>query len=177
MLSELKHLLRGYRGPTNASLGADMALFPPDIYCCDADALIDLHSAGLLRKLRILAQNGKLWVPEGVFAELRRFTNKLAAILASWDSKYGIVVRLNHNDLSLLPRLEREYGPPFRLGGRNYAGFWASASGRRAKDAQVVAVAKTRGWTVVSNDDSIHGACMLEKVPCRRWEEIGRLLL
>jgi len=154
-----------------------MALFPPDIYCCDADALIDLHAAGLLGKLRVLAQNGKLKLPEGVFSELNRFTDKLATTLASWDAKYGIVVRLNHNDLTLLPRLERQYGSPFHLRGRSYAGFWASASGRRAKDAQVVAVAETRGWTVISNDNSIHGECMLEKVPCRRWEEIGRLLL
>jgi len=40
-----------------------------------------------------------------------------------------------------------------------------------------VALAKSRKWIAVSNDNSIHGACMLENVECRRWEDIGRLLL
>jgi hypothetical protein len=58
-----------------------------------------------------------------------------------------------------------------------HPGFWNSTSGRKSSDAQVVTLAKAWGWISVSNDNSIHGACMLEGIVGCRWEEIGRLLL
>lgn len=88
-----------------------------------------------------------------------------------------MAIDLDPHALEFLPEIERQYGPPFRVGQKTYAGFWQSASGRRSIDGQVVALAKARGWIVISNDDSVHGPCMLEGVLCRRWEEIGRVLL
>jgi hypothetical protein len=116
-------------------------------------------------------------IPEGVFRELRRKTDKLAKTIEQWKKKYSFVVALDPKALELLPDIERNYGPQFSVGGKTYPGFWKSPSGRRSVDAQVVALAKSRRWVAVSNDNSIHGACMLEDVECRRWEEIGRLLL
>lgn len=84
---------------------------------------------------------------------------------------------LDYKALELLPDIEKRYGRRFHIRGKSYRGFWESSSGRKSADAQVLALAKAHGWIAVSNDDSIHGACMLEGVICRRWEEIGRLLL
>ena len=150
---------------------------PHGIFCCDSVSLIDLRAARLLSKLRTLARSGTVCVPEGVFRELRRKTDKLAKTVEQWKKKYGFVVALDTRTLELLPDIERKYGPPFAVGGKTYPGFWASPSGKKSVDGQVVALAKARRWVAVSNDNSVHGACMLEDVECRRWEEIGRLLL
>jgi uncharacterized protein YacL len=153
-------------------------LIPPqNVFCCDSASLIDLRDAGLLRKMRGLVQSGRLKIPEGVYKELKQKTDKLAKTIEQWEKKYSFVVSLDYRALELLPNIEKEYGPQFNLGGNNYPGFWASSSGRKSVDAQVLALAKSRGWIVVSNDNSIHGACMFEDIECRRWEEIGRLLL
>jgi hypothetical protein len=127
--------------------------------------------------MRGLVRSGRVKIPEGVFKELQRKTDKLAKTIEQWKKKYSFVVNLDPEALELLPDIERNYGPQFSVGGKTYPGFWKSPSGRKSVDAQVVALAKSRGWIAVSNDNSIHGACMLEDVECRRWEEIGRLLL
>jgi hypothetical protein len=152
-------------------------IYPYSVFCCDSVSLIDLRDAGLLRKMRGLVRSGRVRIPEGVFRELRRKTDKLANTIEQWKKKYSFVVALDAKALELLPDIERNYGPQFSVGGKTYPGFWTSPSGRKSVDAQVVALAKSRGWIAVSNDNSIHGACMLEDVECRRWEEIGRLLL
>lgn len=108
---------------------------------------------------------------------MQRKTDRLAKMMENWKRKYSLVVDLDYKSLEFLPDIEKKYGMPFKVGDKVYKGFWSSASGRKSVDAQVVALAKARGWIAVSNDDSIHGACMLEGVLCRRWEEIGRLLL
>ena len=148
----------------------------PSIFCCDSSALIDLRDAGLLRKLRTLVQRGRIRIPEGVYKELQQKTDQLAKTIEQWKRKYSFVVNLDTKALELLPDIERKYGPQFSVGGKTYAGFWKSPSGRKSADSQVVALSKIRGWIAVSNDNSINGACMLENVECRRWEEIGRLL-
>ncbi|MDO8691183.1 MAG: hypothetical protein Q7R39_14445 [Dehalococcoidia bacterium] len=146
------------------------------VYCCDLDALIQLQFAGFLPNLRNLVRNGSLKVPEGVFRELLRQTDKLGKRFNDWDKKYSVRVSLDERTKVLLVEMERKYGNPFQVGGVTYPGFWQSAAGRKAADGQVVAFPKSRGWVAISNDGSIHGACMLENVPCRRWEEVGRLL-
>jgi uncharacterized protein YacL len=148
----------------------------PSVFCCDSSALIDLRDAGLLRKLRTMVQRGRVKIPEGVYKELQQRTDQLAKTIKQWKRKYSFVINLDTKALELLPDIERKYGPQFSVGGKTYAGFWKSPSGRKSADSQVVALAKTRGWIAVSNDNSINGACMLEDVECRRWEEIGRLL-
>jgi len=122
-------------------------------------------------------QKGRTKIPEGVYKELQQKTDKLAKTIEQWEKKYSFVVNLDSKALELLPEIERKYGPQFSVGGKTYAGFWKSPSGKKSVDAQVVALAKSRDWIAVSNDNSIHGACMFEDVGCRRWEEIGRLLL
>ena len=149
----------------------------PHVFCCDSAAMIDLRDAGLLRKMRGLVKSGKVKIPEGVHRELQQKTDLLAKTIEQWKKKYSYVVNLDNKALALLPAIEQKYGPQFNIGGKNYPGFWASSSGRKSVDAQVVALAKSRGWIVVSNDNSIHGACMFEDIACRRWEEIGRLLV
>lgn len=149
----------------------------PSVFCCDSAALIDLRDASLLRSMTWLARIGKAKIPEGVYKELKQKTDQLAQTIEQWKSKYSFVVYLDSKALELLPDIERNYGPQFSVGGKTYPGFWKSPSGKKSVDAQVVALAKSREWIAVSNDNSIHGACMLEDVQCRRWEEIGRLLL
>jgi hypothetical protein len=124
-----------------------------------------------------LVQSGRVKIPEGVYRELHQKTDKLAKTIEQWQKKHSIVVNLDTQALALLPDIERNYGPQFNIGGINYPGFWKSPSGKKSVDAQVVALAKSRGWIAVSNDNSIHGVCMLENVKCCRWEEIGRLIL
>ena len=121
--------------------------------------------------------SGKAKIPEGVYRELQQKTDLLAQTIEQWKKKYSFVVNLDSKALELLPAIERKYGPQFSVGGKTYPGFWKSPSGRKSADSQVLALAKSRGWIAVSNDNSIHGACMLEDIECRRWEEIGRLLL
>jgi hypothetical protein len=148
-----------------------------NVFCCDSAALIDLRDASLIRKLRVLVQKGRTKIPEGVYRELQQKTDQLAKTIEQWEKKYSFVVNLDIKALELLPEIEQKYGPQFRVGGINYPGFWKSPSGKKSVDAQVVALAKSRDWIAVSNDNSIHGACMFEDVECRRWEEIGRLLM
>jgi hypothetical protein len=147
------------------------------IFCCDSAALIDLQAAGLLHKTRGLVLSGKVKIPEGVYKEIKQKTDKLAKTIEQWKKKYSFVANLDYKALEQLPNIEKLYGPQFSVGGKTYPGFWKSPSGKKSVDAQVLALAKSRGWIVVSNDNSIHGACMLENTACRRWEEIGRLLL
>jgi rRNA-processing protein FCF1 len=140
--------------------------------------LIELRDAGLLDQLKRLVKKGKIKIPEGVYKELRQKTDKLRKTIELWERDFSFVVNLDLNALTLLRDIEKRYGLQFNIGGKVYAGFWKSASGKRSIDSQVLALAKARGWTVVSNDNSLHGACMLEDVRCQRWEEdIGRLLL
>lgn len=73
-----------------------------------------------------------------------------------------------------LARIDRLYGDKVTVGGRDYPGFWHSPAGRKAADAQVVAVGKVFGWTVVSDDQAVRFACLLENVECIGWSEFAR---
>ena len=136
-----------------------------------------MKDAGLLDNLLEMVKSNRVKIPEGVFRELLMSTDRLAKALQKWEATYHLVVKLDYKALTLLPDLELKYGTQFNQGGMVYKGFWKSSSGKKSADSQVVALAKSREWVVISNDNSIHGACMLEGVICRRWEEIGRLLL
>jgi hypothetical protein len=139
--------------------------------------LIKLKDAGLLDQLLDMIKSDRVKIPEGVYRELLMSTDKLAKTLQKWQANYPLVVKLDNKALALLPDIELKYGPQFNQVGMVYKGFWKSASGKKSADSQVVALAKSQDWVVISNDVTIHGACMLEGVICRRWEEIGRLLL
>lgn len=139
--------------------------------------MITLKESNLLDKVLDLVKTNQVKIPEGVYREICISTDVLAKILERWKGKYPLIVDLDIGALALLPDIELKYGPQFNQGGKVYPGFWKSASGRKSADSQLVALAKSRGWIVISNDISVHGACMMEGVICRRWEEIGRLIL
>lgn len=143
-----------------------------EVLCCDLDALMQLHSAGMIRHLRTLAQEQRLKVPEGIFRESRKRDSVIYQGLKRLDASHGVVAVFERDQraLGLLPDMERKYGQPFSVGGVSYGGFWASGRGRKTADGQLVAFAHANGWTVISNDVSVHGACLLENVQCRRWE-------
>lgn len=151
-------------------------LLPSETYCCDLDALIQLHAAKRFGRLRKLAQGGRLEIAEGIFREARRRHQVIFRSLQQWNTKYGVVAMLNKDQAAkdLLPDMETKYGPVFHVGGVTYPGFWASGRGRKTADGQLVAFARANGWVVISNDVSVHGACLLENVECRRWEYLAR---
>ena len=147
--------------------------------CCDADALITLIRTRLFVRLDILAQRGLLRVPRGVFDEVypHQRPGPERRMLERWKDMGDIVVDIDRDEAArmLLPAIERRYGLPFSIGGVTYRGFWNSRAGRDAADGEVVTLAKVHGWTVVANDNSLHGACLLEKVESHRWEYLARL--
>lgn len=146
------------------------------LYCLDATALIDLHNAKLSKKLTIWVSEGCIRVPEGVYRELRRKSDKLKKLLDKWQAQYIAIVQLNDVDKNQLSYMEKTYGPEFSIGDIIYPGFWKSASGHKAADGQVVALAKTRKWVVVSGDRSVRGACAKENIECISWEDFARRL-
>lgn len=88
--------------------------------------------------------------------------------------KYGCFHYLSQDELVLFAYLDNRYGLPFKIGNAPYKGFWATESGKKGVDAQVVAVAKHNDYIIVTNDNSIHGASYLENIECIRWEELCR---
>ena len=111
---------------------------PQPIYCCDADALIQIERANLLNQPRKLAILGQWKIPDRVYVELHRHgTDRLSRWLPGWRKKYDIVVDLNlqPSALAYLPGIERAYGPEFHIGGITYPGFWRSASQGKRMDS------------------------------------------
>ncbi len=145
-------------------------------YCCDSDSLINLQKAGLLSKLRFLVQDGIIKIPSKVYQELKDSTDILSRTLIKWKEKYPLVVELDTNALEVYTQIQRKYGRQFSIKSITYSGLWATRSGQKSTDSSVIALAKSRGWIVISDDSSVRGACMLEDVACHPWEEIGRLL-
>ena len=145
------------------------------IYCCDADALIEFDSAGRFAELSKLVEQGRLRIASGAYAETLRFrsvSQRSKRMLEDWYTRGQVVVVVDDDNSaqSLLPYIATQYGPPFGLKGVNYGGFWKSRAGQDAADAEVVAFAKAHEWVVISNDHSVHGACLMESVECHRWE-------
>ena len=149
-------------------------------FCCDANALIDFARSGRFADLQALAQLGLLRIPMGVYAEVYPYerNSQVKRLLAQWKEDARTTVNLDDDGAAkaLLPDIERAYGPPFSIGGITYSGFWRSKAGRDAADGEVVAFAKARGWTVVSNDGSVRGACLLERIECHSWEHLAHRL-
>ncbi len=150
------------------------------IFCCDANALIYFARAGRFMELDALARQGLLRIPMGVYDEVfsHQREGREKRLLARWKEDARVAVSLDDDAeaRSLLPGIERAYGPQFRIGGVTYAGFWNSKAGRDAADGEVVAFAKAYGWTVVSNDGSVRGACLLEGIECHSWEQLAHRL-
>lgn len=153
------------------------------IYVLDSAAILDLHMAfaapRLREKLKALAKRHELKIPEGVFRELRRRTDKTWKCLDAVRSEspdievcISRVPQLGHE----LARIERSYGERIRIGSSEFPGFFKSGSGRKAIDGQVIAVAKKLQGTVVSDDKAIQRTCLCENVECLIWTEFARRL-
>ncbi len=162
-------------GQKNVNSSQARLPIPADkIYCPDANALIDLYHAGLIKKLRPFIINGTVRIPEGVYRELKRKTDKLKRTLDKWNSNYNAVVNLASHEKLEFSRIETSYKNDFRVGTKTCAGLWRTPSGRKGIDSQVISFGKVRGWVVVSHDSSVKGACAIENVECITWEEFGR---
>jgi hypothetical protein len=150
-----------------------------DAYVLDASALIELHRhfGSGIRKLKKLALDGRLKLPEGIYRELQRRHDKLFKVVDGWSRQNtDVVVRIGtvHNLAFELARIEEQYGERITVGGVEYRGFWYSQAGQKAADGQLVAVAKVLGAIVVSEDKAVRLACMLEDVSCIGWAEFAR---
>lgn len=150
-----------------------------ETYVLDAGALIDLHRhfRARFRELEHMAQKGQIKIPEGIFRELKRRTDKLFKAVERWSKKNSdCIVRIarTHKLADELVRMERQYGEQIKVGTESYPGFWHSPAGEKAADGQVIAVAKALNATVVSDDRAVRLACMLEGIPCIGWTEFAR---
>jgi len=152
---------------------------PGETHVCDADCLINLHrhfGRKAILALRDWGRKGALKLPEGVVRELIHATDNLARFAEKERQHLEIAARQFRALHREIPRLERLYGKTIRVGTQQHAGFWHSKAGRRAADAQVVAVAKLLGGVAVSDDAAVKLACALEGVPCIGWSELARRL-
>lgn len=151
-----------------------------ETYVLDASALIDLDrhfQATGLRRVGRLAQEGRTKIPDGVYRELRRKTDKLFKTVEQWANKNGdCIVHIGrvHDLVQEVIRVEQQYGEQIVVGTKAHRGFWHSPAGTKAADGQVIATAKVLGATVVSDDRAVCLACMLESVPCIGWTEFAR---
>src|SRR6266498_3322905 len=127
-------------------------------HVCDADCLIDLHrhfGRTCFRALRGLAKLGALKLPEGVVREIKRGTDKLAKFVKDNERFVAVNVTQDVRIRDEVARLERLYGKTIVYGQQKYPGFWESLAGRKAADAQVVAVAKRIDGIAVSDDRAV----------------------
>ena len=151
-----------------------------EIHVCDADGLIHLQrhfGRNAIRAMRDCGKKGGLRLPEGVVRELIQSTDKLAGFVQEQRQRLEVAARQLPALHTEIPRLERLYGEKIRVGTQEHAGFWHSKAGRKAADAQVVAVAKLlKGGVAVSDDGVVKLACALEGVPCIGWSEFARRL-
>lgn len=69
---------------------------PGLVYVCDSTSLIDLfqHFPVEFKRSKRKASDGVVKIPEGVFRELRRKTDKIRHYLEQGEKKYQIVVHL-----------------------------------------------------------------------------------
>ena len=150
---------------------------PSEIYCLDADALVNIQKYYLkaLKEISRYGKDGKIVIPEGVYREICRKTDRLKNMVQTWHKKHSAVIRFDTPTLRAeFARIERAYGNEIVLGDQKRKGFWTSKSGKQAADSQVVAVCKVNKYIAVSNDQAVQDACHIENVPCIGWQEFYR---
>jgi rRNA-processing protein FCF1 len=153
-----------------------------EIYICDTSSIFNLHenfSTEFKNKIGNFARNNALKIPEGVWREIKRKTDKIFKKIEKIIEKYPSIIVQVKNDQKIIEKLyevERKYGEDILIGNQKYAGFWKSLSGKKAAEGQVVAIANVFGYIVVSDDNAAKLACMLENIPCIGWTEFARRL-
>lgn len=149
-------------------------------YICDTSSIIHLYNnfpTQFRRTIENCARSNALKISEGVWREIKRRTGKIFKKIRKIIEKYPPTLVQVSSDLRIIEKIsevEREYGESIKIGNQRYNGFWKSASGRKAADAQVVAIAKIFNYIVVSDDNAIKLACMLENIQCIGWTEFAR---
>jgi hypothetical protein len=111
-----------------------------------------------------------------VVRELIRGTDNLAKFAKTQKDLLQVSIGTDLLLRAEIARLETLYGERIVVGQRPYRGFWKSKAGKRAADAQVVAVSKLQGATAVSDDHAVKLASALEGVQCIGWSEFARRL-
>lgn len=152
----------------------------PERYICDTSSIINLYNNFPNQFRRIIkncAREDVLRIPEGIWRETRRKTDKIFKQMQKIIEKYPftlIRVKDDRKIMEKIPNFEIKYGEFIKIGNQRYDGFWKSASGRKAADAQIVAIAKVFNYIVVSDDTAIKLVCMLENIQCIGWTEFAR---
>ncbi|MEO0300199.1 MAG: DUF4411 family protein [candidate division WOR-3 bacterium] len=153
---------------------------PNEIYVLDTCAIIDLHNhfpTEFRKMIEVFAKENSLKIPEGVFRELYRKTDKICKKIKKIIEKYpSIIVNLRENlrIMEKFSEIERNYGESIRFRNNVYKGYWKSPRGKKSAEGQVIAIAKVLQYTVVSDDSSVKLICMLEDIPCIGWTEFAR---
>lgn len=153
-----------------------------EIYVCDTTSIFNLHNnfpTEFRHMVEPLAKNNALRIPEGVWREIKRKTDKIFKKMKKIVEKYPSVIVQLKNDQRISGKLyevERKYGESIQVGNQKYNGFWKSASGKKAAEGQVIAIAKVLNYIVVSDDSAVKLACMLEDIQCIGWTEFARRL-
>jgi hypothetical protein len=147
------------------------------VYCLDACALVDIWLCypKAMKDLRRYASDGRVVIPEGVYREVCRKTDRLKSTVETMKKKYNAVIFIDSMRLqSELRQIEIAYGERFMVGNKAREGFWRSKSGKRSADGQVITICKVHNYIAVSNDRAIQDACHIENVPCIGWQEFYR---
>ena len=146
-------------------------------YCFDTDALISLHHDDLLPRLKRWADVGFVTIPTGVSRELEERDRSAYRFVSGWRADVFVDPERDEGAHRILPRLFRAYGEQFSLGRYTYKGLATGPRGYKAAEFEMIALAKANGWTAVSNENSVHGACTMEIVMCLDWTSVRTLLL
>ncbi len=150
-----------------------------ELYVTDANALIQLcrqFGKKAIRKLRTMAEEKTLRVPEGVVREILRGADQLARFVKKYRPNLEVSFKGDASLIRELSRIERTYGDSISVGDSKYPGLWNSPGGRKSADAQVIALAIVLSATVISDDRAVQTVCSLEGIPCIGWIEFaGRI--
>ena len=90
-----------------------------------------------------------------------------------------LIQELSYSALSLLDGLISKYGKPFKDPedpGKTYIGLIKKGSSYET-DPEIVALAIDNGWTVVTEQNGIKGACKCEKIGGKKIECISLVSL
>lgn len=144
-----------------------MIKIPADKYVIDTCSIIDGYSDLNIRStLQRLIKVGRLKSPPTVMWELEVGADSAFTWAKQWESM--LIQELSYSALSLLDGLISKYGKPFKdpeYSGKIYSGLIKKGSSYEA-DPEIVALAIDNGWTVVTEQDAIKGACKCEKIEC-----------
>jgi predicted nucleic acid-binding protein len=137
------------------------------IYCIDTDALSEGHRIqDIGQLLENLAKAGRLKAPITVLNELNLGYEERSR----WAKNLGneVFIELTPGSAIRAGDLVEKYRDPFTDNNNPGITYPGLIKGEDAHDAdpEVIALAMEFGWTVVTKDRGIQGACKLEQIRC-----------